>query len=186
MKTNIKRLLRENLANHIKLNQYYEWLSEAKIPVEIQRLKNVIPQEDISNPKLYEFKKNQFMKIMHEQIKPNECFNNAHNAFFILNKLGFDVKFVLGIMVENGREFGHAWNEINGEQYDLSAEKTKTFGNQYFEVYIYDNLNEIRQLTVFDPNAECPNAMTVNNQNYDVNGLCSIYPEYLKESELEL
>lgn len=182
MNQNIKKLLRENLNSHVRLNQYYEWLNENKIPVQIERLKMLI-EGDKNNPKIYEFKKNQLIKLMNKNIAPNECFNNAHNAFFILSKLGFDVKFILGIMVENGKEFGHAWNEINGEQYDLSAEKTKTFNNKYYEVFVYDNLSDIRNLTVFDPNAECPNAMSINNQNYDVNGLCSIYPEYLKSLE---
>lgn len=184
MNQNIKKLLRENLTSHVRLNQYYEWLNENKIPVQIERLKTLI-ESDKDNPKLYNFKKGQLIKLMNQHINPNECFNNADKAFQYLKELGFDVKFILGIMVEGGREFGHAWNEINGEQYDLSAEKTRTTdkGNKYYEVFVYDSLDEIHQLRVFDPNAKCPNAMTVNNQNYDVNGLCSIYPEYLKSLE---
>ena len=52
--------------------------------------------------------------------------------------------------------------------------------NQYQTNIIVDNASEIRNLSVFNPNEVCDNKLTIDGENYDINGYCSILPQYKK------
>tara|TARA_R110000782_G_scaffold21299_1_gene57349 strand:+ start:39024 stop:39578 length:555 start_codon:yes stop_codon:yes gene_type:complete len=181
MKNLIKNLLREN----IELNDYKKWVMLNKEPVNIKTLRSLIglKQEDLLNDDIkqrkLEMKKN-ILDFINNNINQNECFHNAGKTFDFLKANGYDVRFVLGIMFENGKIMGHAWNEIFGEHYDFTAEVSEPISNKYYSLFKFDNASEIRNLSVFNPNEVCDNKLTIDGENYDINGYCSILPQYKK------
>ncbi len=120
--------------------------------------------------------------LLIDYVKENECFHNSAKVVDVLADKypNSQPKFVLGFMSENGKLFGHAWNSINGKDYDFTAEKSVGSQSTYFKVAEFNNMGQITSLPVFDPNNKCDSAMSINGESYDVNGKCSIYPYFLK------
>jgi len=125
MKDFIKHKIRENIENN-QISQYKSWLSSVVKPVKINPINNIVsvdPSDMYNNIEKYQ--KNialskAIKNFVIENVEPNECFHNSGKALQFFKNQGFDVSFVLGILIENGKKFGHAWNKINGVNYDFS------------------------------------------------------------------
>jgi hypothetical protein len=188
MKDFIKNKIRENIENN-QVSQYKAWLSSVAKPVRINPITNIVRVEpsDMYN-NIEKYQKNLALSksiktFLIENIEPNECFHNAGKVLQFFKNQGFEVSFVLGILIENGKKFGHAWNKINGVYYDFTAEKSEKIKNKYFEVASIDNELEIQSLDVFNPNAKCEHEFNVDGESYDVNGMCSVYPYFIKTTQ---
>jgi len=189
MKNFIKEKLNENINN---IENYNNWLETNRIEVNINNLSSLLkPDLTLMTSNFGEYtKQNELSKkykpilvdLLNTKIKMNECFNNAGIVFQTFTPVdGIEVFYVMGIMVENGKEFGHAWNIINGKHYDFSSEKTSDANiNNYYQVVVLNNLSDIENLSVFDTNTKCGQGFSVNGDSFDDNGMCSLYPYFLK------
>lgn len=184
MKNILKKLLRERLGDTAG---YMAWLNQNKKRVKISNFSDLYIKIDPSMafndiPKYKEdttYNK-ELKNFLATKIHPNECFINAANTFQFLQQYPeMNVSFVLGMMVENGKRFGHAWNIINDNHYDLTAEKFVKTNNQYYQIVVLNNMSDISQLAVFDENTKCAEGLSIDGDDYDVNGMCSLYPYYL-------
>lgn len=111
-------------------------------------------------------------------MKPNECFTNSAIVLDTLNEDidGTQVLFVLGMVKEDGKMFGHAWNKIGDEYYDFTL--LSTVGRNYYSIAEFSNINEVTSLPMFNSEGECQNALEVDGEAYDQDGKCSVYPYY--------
>jgi len=181
LSTIYSKLLKENNI----FNEYKNWVNKTKklTPISTIHSLTAIKPNDMLDKNIVQQKtelKNTIINFINNNINPNECFHNAGKVFQLFNKLGHESTFVLGLMIENGKVFGHAWNKIDGQYYDFSLAKTPEITNKYYPFFEYNNENQIKNLDVFNPNIDCKFSITINNENYDKFGLCSVYPEYLK------
>lgn len=183
IRNRVKTTLLENNDNDINISNYKEWLktNNKQIKInEIEVLYKDILKLNMGNPLAYKQQRNEIIDFINTEINQNECFHNAAKSFEFFNKRGYKVSFILGIMIENGKKFGHAWNKINGRNYDLTADKNETrLENKYFRLVELNDINSITNLSVFDPNYDCKNKFTSNGENYDINGMCSLYPYFM-------
>ncbi len=184
MKDIIKKILKESLEQAPQVSDYRAWLRTVVKPIRISpftQINKVDNSDMVNNMQKYQeqVQKNRDLRnFIGTQVEPNECFHNAHKAFVLLRQKGYDVKFVLGLMSENGQMFGHAWNIVDGINVDFTSEKLQENGNKYFQVAVLDNQSKIEGLDVFNPNAKCEMAFNANGESYDKNGMCSVYPYY--------
>jgi hypothetical protein len=153
----------------VNQQQYLDWVNKVSRKVDMADLDGNL-RSDSTEP--YTLKK-MVRQLLANYIKQNECFTNASLVFKAMSGIeGVKVAYVLGFMVENGKKFGHAWNIINGKHYDFTARISEEMDNEYYQIAIIDDLNKIKSLPVFNPSGEC------ENEEYDVDGMCSIYPYY--------
>jgi hypothetical protein len=184
MKNFIKNKLRENIQN----NQYGEYNNWLKSTVKANKITSISNLTKIDPSSMFNdidsYQKNmqlnkEIKSLLINNITPNECFHNAGIVYQFFKNKGIEVTFVLGILIENGKKFGHAWNKINGVAYDFTAEKSENTNSRYFEVVSLNDESAIKNLSVFNPNAQCEHEFQIDGESYDVNGMCSIYPYYL-------
>ena len=176
IRNRVKTTLLENNDDDINISNYKKWVMSNNEKIEI----NEIGVLYMNNPLAYKEQKNEIINFINTKINQNECFHNASKSFEFFKKKGYEVSFILGIMIENGKKFGHAWNKINGRNYDLTADKNVTrLENKYFKLVELNDINSITNLSVFDPNYDCKNKFTYKGENYDINGLCSLYPYFM-------
>ena len=186
MKDFIKTKLRENIDN---LEGYHNWLNSNSKKVEIHNTKEILKvdislmQRDfdayLKDNVNYKYVQKQTRNILENEINPNECFHNAGLVFqSFMNTHNIEVEYVLGLMTQHGKSFGHAWNRINGVHYDFTAEKMHETTSTYTQIVVFNDLNTIESLPMFNPNGECSHSLNVNGESYDLNGMCSLYPYY--------
>lgn len=181
MKELVKKLLRESLEQAPQISEYRSWLSSTVKQVKVYpytSINKIDAVNDMSNYQENMQKNKDLKKFIIDNIEPNECFHNAYKTFVTLKGQGYDVIFVLGMLGENGKLFGHAWNIVNGLNVDFTAEKQEENGNKYYRVVGFTDLGQIQGLSVFNPNEKCEYAFSHNGENYDRNGMCSVYPYY--------
>ena len=183
IKNRLKTTLLENNDDDINIYNYKKWVMSNNEKIEVNKIEDLyedIFKLNIANPLAYKKQTNEIIDFINTKINQNECFHNATKSFEFFNKKGYEVSFILGIMIENGKKFGHAWNKINGRNYDLTADKNVTrLENKYFKLVELNDINSITNLSVFDPNYDCKNKFTYKGENYDINGLCSLYPYFM-------
>ena len=118
-------------------------------------------------------------KLLETVIIPNECFHNASLVFqFYSNIPNTQVEYVLGLMAQGNKIFGHAWNVINGVHYDYTSEKSDAITSKYTEIVRFNDINTIKNLPMFNPNEKCENSFDVDGESFDIDGMCSLYPYY--------
>lgn len=181
MKNIIRQLLKESLEQAPQVSDYRAWLRTVVKPSKISSYKdinNVDAVNDMGNYQTNMQKNKELKDFIIKNIEPNECFHNAHKAYVMLKQKGYDVKFVLGMLSENGQLFGHAWNIVDGTPVDFTAEKLQPTQNKYFKVAELNNQSEIEGLDVFNPEKKCAQAFNSGGESYDKNGMCSVYPYY--------
>ncbi len=181
MKDIIRRILKESLEQAPQVSDYRAWLRTVVKPSKISQYKkinNVDAVNDMQNYQENMQKNKDLTNFIINNVEPNECFHNAYKAFVLLKQKSYDVKFVLGLMSENGQMFGHAWNIVNGVPVDFTAEKLQQNQNKYFQVAVLDNQSQIQGLDVFNPEKKCAQAFNSGGESYDKNGMCSVYPYY--------
>jgi hypothetical protein len=187
IKNKIRTIISENVDN-IKL--YKEWINSNKVRIKINKISsffNVGVNLNSFNPEEFAKNKENLNKLrpiindfINTKINQNECFHNAAKTFEFFNKMGYDVSFVLGMMIEGDKKFGHAWNKIDGKYYDLTADKNETdLPNQYYKIVELNDIVSITSLDVFNPNYDCKHKLTIEGENYDKNGMCSLYPYFM-------
>lgn len=171
----MKDFIKNKLNEELNLNNYNKWLKENAKNAKIIKSAFLNPptSENFLNKQLA-------FKEIKKLIKPNECFHNAGKVFEILSKDGlFDVTYELGILIENGKKVGHAWNTLNGVNVDFTMEIFQPdLKNPHFNIVSLNNLNDIMNLSVFSTET-CKFGKVINGEGYDANGLCSLYPYFL-------
>jgi hypothetical protein len=181
IKSAIRKLLLEN-----ETQTYETWVKvNMRGPLEISEIegnliKEVNPEMMISNFKQYSeiMSTNKIYKRLLNSIQPNECFTNSAVVMDHINDELSSVKatYVLGMIKEGGEMFGHAWNRINGKYYDFTLQTPES--REYFGVMEFNNINEVTSLPMFDPDMKCAEALNVNGEAYDKDGMCSVYQYY--------
>lgn len=181
IKESLRRLLLEN-----DISSYDGWLkANMKGPLDISEvngnlIKEVNPEMMISNFKQYSeiINSNKIYKRLLKLIQPNECFTNSAVVMDHINDEIPNVKatYVLGMIKEGGEMFGHAWNRINGKYYDFTLRTPES--REYFGVMEFNNINEVTSLPMFNPDMKCAEALNMNGEAYDKNGMCSLYQYY--------
>lgn len=186
MKNFIMNKLRESLFSD---EDYKEWIKKNSKHVKIDSIKNILKPDlslTTSNFDKYlkqnlEYKEiqNKNTKLLNDVLKPNECFHNSALVLqFYSNIPNIKVEYVLGLMTQNGKTFGHAWNLINGSYYDFTSEIMEETPSEYTEIVRFDDINIIKKLPMFNPNMSCEESFEFNGESYDVDGKCSLYPYY--------
>ena len=181
IKSAIRKLLLEN-----ETQTYETWVKvNMRGPLDISDIegnliKEVNPEMMISNFNQYSeiIKSNKIYKRLLTSIKPNECFTNSAVVMDYINDTLSSVKvsYVLGMIKEGGSVFGHAWNRIDGKYYDFTLDRPES--REYFGVVEFNNINEVTSLPMFDPDMKCAEALNVNGEAYDKDGMCSVYQYY--------
>lgn len=182
MKDLIKHKLKESLQQAPQIAEYRSWLSGTVKQVKVYPYTAINKLDVVNDTENYQAnmqKNKDLKKFIINNIEPNECFHNAYKTFVTLKAQGYDVIFILGMLGENGKLFGHGWNQVNGVNVDFTAEKQEENGNKYYRVAGFSDLGQIQQLDVFNPNKKCEFAFEHEGESYDRNGMCSVYPYYL-------
>jgi len=186
MKDFIKHKLRESI---IDTQDYKKWLLNNSKDVKINNSKNILKpdlslttsnfNEYLSQNLEYKNLQKQSNKLLETVIIPNECFHNASLVFqFYSNIPNIQVDYVLGLMTQGNKIFGHAWNVINGVHYDYTSEKSDAITSKYTEIVRFNDINTIKNLPMFNPNEKCENSFDVDGESFDIDGMCSLYPYY--------
>jgi hypothetical protein len=170
IKESLRRLLLEN-----DISSYDGWLkANMKGPLDISEVNGNLIKE--ANPEI--MSTNKIYKRLLKLIQPNECFTNSAVVMDHINDEISNVKvtYVLGMIKEGGGMFGHAWNRINGKYYDFTLRTPES--REYFGVMEFYNINEVTSLPMFNPDMKCAEALNMNGEAYDKNGMCSLYQYY--------
>lgn len=192
MKDFIKHKLRENIR---QTEEYQLWLNNNSKNVKIYDIKNILKpdlslmtsnfNEYLSQNLKYKEIQKQSNDLLNTKININECFQNAGLVFQFYNNIpNITVEYVLGLMTQNGKTFGHAWNIINDIHYDFTSEKTEKSNSVYNQIVKFNNIENIQNLPMFNPDEKCEESFNVNGESFDINGMCSLYPYYKSICEI--
>jgi len=165
MKEEIKKLLKELVATNDRKDEYAYWVNN-KVITENNRI-------DVSHSEELDEDLQEVLGGIN--IYESMCF---HNALSILKTLivkapELKVEVVLG-MIGIGKTYcGHAWNTINGVNFDLTAEYLAADDFKYYPAAYFNQPASFSRQGVFTPTGNC------ENETFDVNGDCSVYVYFI-------